>query len=55
MAGALQDGLVTPNTEFDIPPILHFADRQISDAEAHGYETLNVANILKFRATSAPI
>jgi cell division protein FtsI (penicillin-binding protein 3) len=47
VAGALQDGLVGPNTQFDIPPILHFADRQISDAEAHGYETLTVANILK--------
>jgi cell division protein FtsI (penicillin-binding protein 3) len=47
VAGALQDGLVTPNTPFDIPPILHFADRQISDAESHGYETLTVANILK--------
>jgi cell division protein FtsI/penicillin-binding protein 2 len=47
VAGALQDGLVGPNTQFDIPPILHFADRQISDAESHGYETLSVANILK--------
>ena len=47
VAGALQDGLVGPNTQFDIPPILHFADRQISDAESHGYETLTVANILK--------
>ncbi len=47
VAGALQDGLVTPNTEFDIPPVLQFADRQIHDAESHGYETLNVANILK--------
>jgi len=47
VAGALQDGLVTPNTQFDIPPVLQFADRQIHDAEDHGYETLNVANILK--------
>jgi cell division protein FtsI (penicillin-binding protein 3) len=47
VAGALQDGLVGPNTTFDIPPILHFADRQISDAESHGYETLTVAKILK--------
>jgi cell division protein FtsI (penicillin-binding protein 3) len=48
VAGALQDGLVTPNTPFDIPPVLQFADRQIHDAEDHGYETLNVANILKY-------
>jgi cell division protein FtsI/penicillin-binding protein 2 len=47
VAGALQDGLVTPNTQFDIPPILHVADRQISDAESHGYEMMTVANILK--------
>ena len=48
VAGALQDGLVTPSTPFDIPPVLQFADRQIHDAEDHGYETLSVANILKY-------
>ncbi len=48
VAGALQDGLVTPNTPFDIPPVLQVADRQIHDAEDHGYETLSVANILKY-------
>jgi cell division protein FtsI/penicillin-binding protein 2 len=47
VAGALQDGLVTPNTQFDIPPILQVADRQISDAESHGYEYMTVAHILK--------
>ncbi len=47
VAGALQDQLVTPSTPFDIPPVLQFADRQIHDAESHGYETLTVANILK--------
>jgi cell division protein FtsI/penicillin-binding protein 2 len=47
VAGALQDGLVTPNTQLDIPPILHVADRQISDAESHGYEMMTVAHILK--------
>jgi cell division protein FtsI (penicillin-binding protein 3) len=48
VAGALQDGLVTPRTPFDIPPVLQVADRQIHDAEDHGYETLSVANILKY-------
>jgi cell division protein FtsI/penicillin-binding protein 2 len=48
VAGALQDGLVTPSTPFDIPPVLQVADRQIHDAESHGYETLSVANILKY-------
>lgn len=49
VAGALQDGLVTPSTEFDIPPDLSFAANEppIHDAEDHGYETLNVAGILK--------
>ena len=48
VAGALQDGLVTPSTPFNIPPVLQVADRQIHDAEAHGYETLSVAGILKY-------
>jgi cell division protein FtsI (penicillin-binding protein 3) len=48
VAGALQNGVVTPNTPFDIPPVLQFADRQIHDAESHGYETLTVAQILKY-------
>lgn len=47
VAGALQDGLVTPDTGFDVPPALQVADRQIHDAEDHGYETLTVAQILK--------
>jgi cell division protein FtsI (penicillin-binding protein 3) len=47
VAGALQDGTVTPDTEFPVPPVLQVADRQIHDAEAHGYETLSVAQILK--------
>jgi cell division protein FtsI (penicillin-binding protein 3) len=47
VAGALQDGVVTPNTEFNIPPLLQVADRQIHDAENHSDETLSVAQILK--------
>jgi cell division protein FtsI/penicillin-binding protein 2 len=47
VAGALQDGVVTPSTMFNIPPQLQVADRTIHDAEAHGYETLSVADILK--------
>jgi len=47
VAGALQDGAVTPSTPFDIPPVLQVADRQIHDAESHGYETLTTAQILK--------
>jgi cell division protein FtsI (penicillin-binding protein 3) len=47
VAGALQDGVVTPSTPFDIPPVLQVADRQIHDAETHGYETLSTAQILQ--------
>ena len=47
VAGALQDGLVTPQTQFDVPPVLQVADRQIHDAEDHGDETLTVAQILQ--------
>ncbi len=47
VSGALQDGVVTPNTELDIPSVLQVADRQIHDAEDHGDETLSVAQVLK--------
>ena len=47
VAGALQDGLVTPSTTFDVPPELHIYDRTIHDAESHGYENLSVKEILK--------
>jgi cell division protein FtsI/penicillin-binding protein 2 len=47
VAAALQDGLVTPDTQFNVPSVLQVADRQIHDAESHGDETLTVAQILK--------
>jgi cell division protein FtsI/penicillin-binding protein 2 len=47
VAAALEDGKVTPDTTFDIPPVLQFSDRQIHDAEDHGYEQDSVAQILK--------
>jgi cell division protein FtsI/penicillin-binding protein 2 len=51
VAGAIQDGLITPSTDFNIPaspPGLQVADRWIHDAEDHGPETLSVAGILKY-------
>jgi cell division protein FtsI/penicillin-binding protein 2 len=48
VAGALQDGLVTPSRMFDIPPDLHVGTYTIQDAESHGYEQLSVAQILKY-------
>jgi cell division protein FtsI (penicillin-binding protein 3) len=47
VAAALEDGKVTPDTTFDLPPTLKVADREIKDAEAHGYETKSVSDILK--------
>jgi len=47
VAGALQDGVVTPDTPISVPYELHVADRILHDAEAHGDETLTVADVLK--------
>lgn len=50
VAGALQDGVVTPNTEFNIPSELTTPayGKVITDAENHGDETLSVTQILKY-------
>jgi cell division protein FtsI/penicillin-binding protein 2 len=48
VAGALEDGLVGPNTLFNVPSVLQVADRKIHDAEDHPDETLSVKQILKF-------
>jgi cell division protein FtsI (penicillin-binding protein 3) len=47
VAGALQDGIVSPSTQVQVPSVLQVADRRIHDAESHGDETLSVAQILK--------
>jgi cell division protein FtsI/penicillin-binding protein 2 len=47
VAGALEDGVVTPATVIGVPSVLTVADRQIHDAEDHGDEALSVAEILK--------
>lgn len=47
VAGALQDGLISPSTNFDIPPDLSVYGSTIRDAENHGYETLSTAGILR--------
>jgi cell division protein FtsI (penicillin-binding protein 3) len=47
VSGAVQDGLVTPSTVFNVPSQLQVADRVIHDAEPHGDESLTVAQILK--------
>jgi cell division protein FtsI (penicillin-binding protein 3) len=48
VAGALQDGVVTPDTALYVPSVLHVADRQIHDADNHPDETLSVAQVLKY-------
>ncbi|HWF72250.1 MAG TPA: penicillin-binding protein 2 [Solirubrobacteraceae bacterium] len=48
VAGALQDGTITPETKFIIPPYLQVYNQQIHDAEPHGYLTDTVAQILKY-------
>ncbi|HTW13468.1 MAG TPA: penicillin-binding protein 2 [Solirubrobacteraceae bacterium] len=47
VAGALQDGVITPTTEFNIPPYLEAYGHTVSDAEPHGDEELNVGQILQ--------
>jgi cell division protein FtsI (penicillin-binding protein 3) len=46
VAGALQDGLITPQTQFNIPPQLSVYGSVIHDAEAHGYVTYTTSHIL---------
>ena len=46
VSGALESGLITPNTPFDIPDQIQVADRTIHDAEEHPDETLTTAEIL---------
>lgn len=47
VAGALQDGVITPDTPFDVPPSLDEYNHVIQDADPHGYETLPVWKILQ--------
>jgi cell division protein FtsI/penicillin-binding protein 2 len=46
VSGALQDGLVTPSTGFNVPDLIQVADRTIHDDTEHGEETLTTSQIL---------
>jgi cell division protein FtsI/penicillin-binding protein 2 len=46
VAGALEEGLVTPQTVFDLPPTIRIYDRTIEEAHERGYVSLTVAQIL---------
>ncbi len=47
VAGALSEGLVSPQTKFTLPYSIRVADRVIHDAEPRGTETMTVAQILQ--------
>jgi len=55
VAGAIQDGDVTPTTRFYLPPQIQVADRTIHDAETRGPETLSTAQILAFSSNVGAI
>jgi cell division protein FtsI (penicillin-binding protein 3) len=46
VAGALQAGVIKPETRFDLPPELQVADRTIGEAHDRGYVNLSTAEIL---------
>jgi cell division protein FtsI/penicillin-binding protein 2 len=46
VSGALQEGLITPSTPFEIPDQIQVADRTIHDDTEHEVETLTTAQIL---------
>jgi cell division protein FtsI (penicillin-binding protein 3) len=48
VAGALQDGLITPDSSFTVPPDLRADGHTITDAEPHGYENWTVGQILQY-------
>jgi cell division protein FtsI (penicillin-binding protein 3) len=46
IAGAMSQGIVTPNDRFTLPYSIQVADRVVHDAEQRGTETLTVSEIL---------
>ncbi len=46
VAAALQDGDVTPHTEFNLPPQIQVADRVIGESHPRGWLTLDTGGIL---------
>ncbi len=48
VAGALEEGLVTPATTFELPPTIQVADRVIEESHGVGYGSLSVSDILKY-------
>jgi cell division protein FtsI/penicillin-binding protein 2 len=46
VAAALEEGEVTPDTSFNVPPTITVADREIGEAHDAGYRTLSTREIL---------
>lgn len=46
VAGALEEGVVTPSTPFELQPSIKVADRTIEESHPVGYRTLTTADIL---------
>ncbi|MGH2947536.1 MAG: peptidoglycan D,D-transpeptidase FtsI family protein [Solirubrobacteraceae bacterium] len=47
VAGALEEGEVTPDTPFQLAPTITVADREIGESHPVGYRTLSTSGILK--------
>src|SRR5262249_5998797 len=46
VSAALEEGVITPQTEITVPPEIEIGERIIKDAEEHGTENLTVEQIL---------
>ena len=55
VSGALQQGLITPNTGFSIPNQIQVADRTIHDDTEHAEESLSTAEILALQRLGAQV
>jgi cell division protein FtsI (penicillin-binding protein 3) len=47
VAGALEEREVTPDTQFNVPPTIRVADREIGESHPVGYRTLTTRGILE--------
>jgi cell division protein FtsI (penicillin-binding protein 3) len=55
VAGALEDGKVTPDTQFNLPPTIMVADREIGESHPRGYVTLSTRGILEISSNVGAI
>ncbi|HEX4679973.1 MAG TPA: penicillin-binding protein 2 [Gaiellaceae bacterium] len=55
VAGALTEGLVTPDSNFVLPSCIQVADKCIHDAEKRATETMSVAKILSYSSNVGAI